>query len=572
VIVIDELHAFLEGTRGLHLSSLLSRIEGLSAAPVRKVALSATLPDFSYASAWLSPRNPQCVRVIASKSSGAPIELHVRGYVDAGGVGGAAIDQLVADVFSDLRGSNNLLFASSRGKVESLSDRLAIRSRRERVPLEFYPYHSSLARPMREAIELRFRRGELPTTAVTTSALDLGIHIGSVESVAQLGAPRSITALKQRLGRSGRSPGRPSILRLYVPEKRLDSTSSPLDQLRTETVMAVAATRLLRQGYLEPPKSDPSYWSVVFQQTLSMIVERGGAHPDELHCTLKEAAPFRELEEADYHLLLESLREPNNDILEVGGGGKLMLGAMGERITSSREFCALFPTPKEWQLVGPNGPIGTMPLINQVTPGTPVLFAGQGWVVDGIDSRGKRLKIRPHPFGVPPLFAGSGPEPVSDRLAEEMRVVYEATDVPGDLNSTAAECLEEGRAAYRRFGLGSGDSLDVGTDCFLFLWRGTEFCSLLSFLLRRRGVECASHGLGITIKRAHIARTLDFAEAAEEVDWVGIAEATALSKYDQFVPPILLKKAWANRFRHLEPELQLVLRQSLQPRRPGGVS
>jgi ATP-dependent Lhr-like helicase len=213
-----------------------------------------------------------------------------------------------------------------------------------------------------------------------------------------------------------------------------------------------------------------------------------------------------------------------------------------------------------------------MPLINQVTHGTPVLFAGHGWIVDGIDGRSKRLKVRPHPFGVPPLFAGSGPEPLSDRHAEEMRVVYEATDVPGDLNSTAAEYLEEGRAAYRAFGLGTCDKLEVGTDCCLFLWRGTEFCSLLSFLLRRRGVECASHGLGITLKRAHVASALDFAEAAEEVDWVGIAEATALSKYDQFVPPILLKKAWADRFRHLEPELRLVLRQSLQPRRPGGVS
>ncbi len=79
-------------------------------------------------------------------------------------------------------------------------------------------------------LETRLKAGDQPTTAVATTTLELGIDLGSVQSVAQVGAPRSLSGLKQRLGRSGRR-GSPAVLRIYVREDHLDPDSDPLDKL-----------------------------------------------------------------------------------------------------------------------------------------------------------------------------------------------------------------------------------------------------------------------------------------------------------------------------------------------------
>ncbi|MFX7608882.1 helicase-related protein, partial [Acinetobacter baumannii] len=84
------------------------------------------------------------------------------------------------------------------------------RSEKAKVPDEFFPHHGSLSKTLREELEDRLKDGNLPTTAICTSTLELGVDIGSVKSVAQIGSPRSLSSLKQRLGRTGRRRGTPS--------------------------------------------------------------------------------------------------------------------------------------------------------------------------------------------------------------------------------------------------------------------------------------------------------------------------------------------------------------------------
>src|SRR5206468_1627789 len=112
----------------------------------------------------------------------------------------------------------NLVFGGSRRTVEAAADRLRRRCEGAGVPNEFFPHHGSLSKTLREELEERLKLANLPTTAVCTSTLELGVDIGSVKSVAQIGAPRSIASTRQRLGRTGRRRGIPSILRIYVRE------------------------------------------------------------------------------------------------------------------------------------------------------------------------------------------------------------------------------------------------------------------------------------------------------------------------------------------------------------------
>ena len=87
-------------------------------------------------------------------------------------------------------------------------------SKRAGVPVDFLPHHASLSREHRLQLEENLKK--LPrTTAVCTSTLELGIDIGDIECVAQIGPPFSVASLRQRLGRSGRRPGQAAVLRMY---------------------------------------------------------------------------------------------------------------------------------------------------------------------------------------------------------------------------------------------------------------------------------------------------------------------------------------------------------------------
>ena len=240
-IVVDELHSFLQGPRGLHVASLLRRIDAMAARPARRVGLSATIGDLGQARAWLRPTDPARVESLEAKSDAPELRLQVRGYVEppdlddpdhaeGGGAGPEqevpwriALDSISDHLFETLRGENNLVFGGSRRTVESTADRLRRRSEKAEVPNEFYPHHGSLSKVLREELEDRLKEGRLPTTAVCTSTLELGVDIGSVKSVAQIGAPRSLASLKQRLGRTGRRRGTPSILRIYLREPNIDN-------------------------------------------------------------------------------------------------------------------------------------------------------------------------------------------------------------------------------------------------------------------------------------------------------------------------------------------------------------
>lgn len=227
-IVIDELHAFMKGSRGLHLSSLLRRIDAMSKKRARRIGLSATIGDPAVAAAWLAPDRPETVTLVESTVGPPELLLQVRGYLerpevddpdamgaDEGEVEPIALDHIADHMFSTLRGANNLVFGGSRRRVESVADRLRRRCEAG-VPNEFFPHHGSLSKGLREELEARLKKADLPTTGVATTTLELGIDIGSVKSVAQISAPRSLASLRQRLGRNDRRRGAAAVLRIYV--------------------------------------------------------------------------------------------------------------------------------------------------------------------------------------------------------------------------------------------------------------------------------------------------------------------------------------------------------------------
>ena len=571
-IVIDELHAFLQGPRGLHLASLLRRIDRLCETRPRRVGLSATLGDEASGRRWLNPARPELPVVLRSHAKGPGLKLQIRGYVeppDADGIDELAEDgsqdalSCIADhLFKHLRGSNNLVFGGSRRTVEALADRLRQRCARLGVPEEFFPHHGSLSKELRETLELRLKAGDLPTTAVATTTLELGIDLGSVASVAQIGAPKSLASLKQRLGRSGRR-GEPAVLRIYVREKHLAADSDPLDQLRLGTVRAVAAVRLLLEGFAEPAEIDSSLATVALHQTLSTIASNGGIRPDVAHRAICGRDSYLAMKPSDYADLLRGAAREGVDLIEQSSEGLLMLGPAGERLTDGRDFYAVFQTDEEWRLVAGGRTLGTVPISNVLGIGSLVGFAGRRWRVESVDDRGKVLEVVPHRSGRLPRFDPVSGEAVHGRLAAMMRAVLDDDEAPSYADPQTRIFLAEARATYRRMGFDAHPAVEVGGDVHLMTWAGTAVNDLLALVVQAAGLECQANDVGVVVigcRAEELSRMLTSLTEFPSVESLShFVENLRSAKFDEFIEDPLLRRLWAARNQPVREEAERIL-------------
>ena len=224
-IVIDEFHAFLGSERGQHLLSLLTRLEHVTErlnSPIPRVALSATLGDLKSVPQSLRPNQSLSCVIIKDDEAKASIKVQVKGYIepsqlapesgskknsiassDSQNIGiqypYTAETQVCSDLYRLCRGGSHLIFANSRRRTEMIATELSDLCDYNIVPNEFFPHHGSLSKELRESLETRLQKEALPTTAVCTMTLELGIDIGKVDTVVQVTAPHSVASLRQRL-------------------------------------------------------------------------------------------------------------------------------------------------------------------------------------------------------------------------------------------------------------------------------------------------------------------------------------------------------------------------------------
>lgn len=503
-VVVDELHVFIGTERGRQLQSLMHRVDLAARRSCPRIALSATLGDMDAAADFLRPGHGAEVVQIVSDEAQVELKLQLRGYVrrppglragsDDRKTQSAAEEHgddhdIAGDLFIHLRGRDNLIFANARARVEHFADLLRRRSRQERVPNEFFPHHGNLSKALREQLEEALKK-ERPVSAVCTSTLELGIDIGSVHSIAQIGPPPGVASLRQRLGRSGRRAGEAAILRLYLSEEALDGQNSTPDALRLRLVQTIAMVNLLLKRWYEPPVMGALHLSTLIQQLLSLIAQHGGAHADQAYEALCKYGPFRETDPPTFATLLRDLG--GKDILVQSRDGTLLLGEQGERIVGHYTFYAAFQTGEEYRLVHGGNTLGTLPISHAVTPGLYLVFGGRRWRITEVSSRSKRIAVEPSHAGRPPTFGG-GAGLLDDRILLEMLRVYLGEDVPVYLDPVAEQLLEEARLQFKELGLAESWLVADGRRTFLFPWLGTRALNGLALALLGSGVEMGLH-------------------------------------------------------------------------------
>lgn len=502
-IVIDELHAFIGTERGKQLQSLMHRIERVIDRQVPRIGLSATLGDMCLAAVFLRPGKATSVALLESRSSHSELKIRVKGYEEPVLVPVEDYDkkepdpvtptQIAQHLFRELRGENNLIFPNSRREVERYTHLLNKLCTQHQVPNEFWPHHGSLSKEIRSETEAALKQKEFPATAICTSTLELGIDIGAVKSVAQIGAPPSVASLRQRLGRSGRRKGVPAILRGYSVEDMLGANSSLATELRLDTVKMIAMISLLVEGWFEPPMAHGLHLSTLVQQMLSYVAQNGGASIGQLYgvfCT--SGAPFVGLSKGEFVEFVRHLGK--RELLMQESSGLLLHGRLGERFVNHYAFFAAFSTDEEFRIVCSGKALGTLPVSQMLSIGQRILFAGKTWLVEDIDDAQKTIFVVRSGGGIPPLFSG-GAGRTHTRVHQRMRQLLESSDMPPFLDDVAGRFLLEGRRSYVARNLANVFVIDQGREVVFLTWLGDAANEALASLLRWRGYTVSAAGL-----------------------------------------------------------------------------
>jgi len=559
-IVVDELHAFIGNARGIQLQSLLHRLELATGHRVPRIGLSATLADPTSAAGFLRPGGSGRVVILQSQSDRQTALLQLRAYEstelqedevsdssESAGNGPLSV-AIARHLFRHLRGHHNLVFTRSRSDVELYADLLRRLSEKARVPNEFYPHHANLSRGERELLERRLRDDALPTTAICTSTLELGIDIGEVESVAQIGAPSSVAALRQRLGRSGRRAGKPAIMRLYVTERAWSRDMHPVDMLRCELVQAIAMVQLLVEGWCETPRSPDLRLSTLVHQILALVAQLGGCSAHGVYATLCRGGPFVEVGPALFARVLRAIGAPEVGLIEQMEDGTLLLGEVGERLVEHHDFYSVFETPRQFRIVYNGKELGALPVVTPLLPDMSIIFSGRRWRVLEVHHERATAIVVPSNAGIPPHFGGEGTG-IDSAIVSKMRQIYEGSDVPAFVDSVARKLLSEARDTYHMLGLSRTRIVDRDGDTLLFAWASTTVANLLVLALRARSLSASLKHMVISVDRTRadkVKSCLNLLASGDTPVVTSFMQRPCL-KYDRYLPRELLAAALADK-------------------------
>jgi ATP-dependent Lhr-like helicase len=290
-VIVDEIHALAPNKRGAHLALSLERLEALAGPGLVRVGLSATQEPIEEIARFLVGAHAQCAvvdtghvrsRDLAIELPEAPLEA-----VMSGEVWEQVYDRLAA-LANEHR--TTLVFVNTRRLAERAARQLSERLGADRVAA----HHGSLAREIRLDAEQRLKRGELKLL-VATASLELGIDIGDVDLVCQIGATRTIAAFLQRAGRSGHSVG-------GLPKGRLFPLS------RDDLCDAAALLDAVRRGELDRIAVPAKPLDVLAQQIVAEVAHQAWREA-ELFERFRRAYPFRALAREDFVAVVQMLAD-----------------------------------------------------------------------------------------------------------------------------------------------------------------------------------------------------------------------------------------------------------------------
>ncbi|MDO9709433.1 ligase-associated DNA damage response DEXH box helicase [Paracraurococcus lichenis] len=290
-VVVDEIHALAGTKRGDQLALGLARL-GILAPEARRVGLSATVAHPEPLRAFLSPSGrPDDVRLVQVRGGAAP-QLSVQlpaGHLPWGGHMGLAS---APEIYRKIREAKvTIVFVNTRAQAELVFQALW---KLNDDALAIVLHHGSLTVEQRRKVEAAMAAGKL-RAVVATASLDLGIDWGDVDQVIQVGAPKGVARLLQRVGRANHRMDEPSRA-VLVPANRF------------EVIECAAALEAVRHEELDGDPPRPGGLDVLAQHVLAMACY-APFHPDALYAEVTRAAPYAALTRRDFDDVLRFVED-----------------------------------------------------------------------------------------------------------------------------------------------------------------------------------------------------------------------------------------------------------------------
>lgn len=285
-VIVDELHALIDTKRGAHLMLSLARLDALCKKPLQRIGLSATISPLSQAAEYLAPETV----FVAAPAMKKKLELKVLGsYVGGRRKKDPVWQELSLLVYQYCQGSRSVIaFVEGRRYAEKLAYYVNLLGGQNFARV----HHGSISKEQRMETEQELREGRLRLLCATSS-MELGIDVGEIDQVLQVGCPRTVSGTMQRLGRAGHNPSRTSVMYMFP-------------RTPAECVCCGMTAQLAREGYVEALNPPENCFDVLAQHLVSMAAFRTYTL-EEVMDILPRAWPFRHVTKEDVESLLEML-------------------------------------------------------------------------------------------------------------------------------------------------------------------------------------------------------------------------------------------------------------------------
>ena len=425
-VIIDEAHALVGDDRGVHLASVLERLTRICGNDLQRIGLSATVGNPEAVLEWLSGGSQRERQVVRAPGVRTAPEI-VLDFV--GNAQNAA--RMIAELHP---GRKRLVFVDSRRGVEEIGRTLRDGN------VNTFVTHSSLSLDERRRAELAFAEGN-DCVIVATSALELGIDIGDLDHVLQVGCPSTVASFLQRLGRSGRRAGTRANFTFLATEPE-------------QLLQAAALMRLHARGFVEPVRTPRRAFHILAHQLIALSIQEEGIPETDWWGWVSTAAGFSGISDDERRALLEHMVA--GDIL-VRADGRLSLGHQGEQLYGFRNFTELysvFSTPRILAVVHGSQEIGSVEasFVEQEAPGRLTFtLAARTWRVVSIDLRHGLLRVEPAPEGRHARWTGR-PILISREMCQSIREILVGDGADPGWSRRATAKLDELREEHAFLG------------------------------------------------------------------------------------------------------------------------
>lgn len=569
-VVIDEVHSLIGQDRGNQVICLLTRIASLIGYHPRRVGLSATVGDIALTADWLGAgTNRETIAPIPTKTplkwrlylehfyiqDPNEIQTPAEGeIIDRGGI--AKLDPGYEFIYDVVDERKALVFSNSREETEYVTATLRQIAKNRGNDDIFLIHHGNLSASLREDAELRMKdEAVLKAVTCATVTMELGIDIGKLDRVAQMGAPTTVSGFLQRLGRSGRRGNPPEMIMVYREETPLPN--APLPQLIPwELLRGIAIVDLYsEERFIEPPLIKKVPLSLAFHQTLSILASVGELSPKQLADRVLSLPPIAPIGKETYRALLVSMI--NQEYIEMTEEKGLIIGLAGERIINSYKFYAVFKDSEDYTVRNGSEEIGTITTPPPV--GERFALAGRVWETLEVDISRRLIFVKAVEGKMEISWPGDSGE-IHTKMLLKMRDILFNSKEYKFLGENAKVRLEKARHIAKNAGLDNKWVTFLGGQSYcLFPWLGTRSFRTMKRLLKHYAGELGISDIQsemchyITFKAGdgngnHIIERLSEIfdrDGLDTFELVSQGEFPVFDKYDEYIPPELLCDAYA---------------------------